>query len=417
MNAAFYNRHKKELKQIRDETRARLLGDILPFWEKRVVDQEYGGYYNCFDREGRLYDTTKQGWFVGRHMHTFSALYNQIEPRAEWLAIAQAGRDYMNTAFSAGEGRFHQELDRTGNVTAGTSSIFTDHFAVKGLYEYIRAASKTEDEQELLYAKDLSDNLFRHVKDQELMRREGIPDGWQKHSVNFMNLIVALESRTLFGNTYEEIIRACVHKSLYEFASDQYEAPFETIKQDGTPCLLGPGRIIDAGHTMESLWFCMRAGMEYNEPAWIRRAGHIMDWVITRCYDQTYGGFIQHADVGRPCPDNEFLTTDYHGITVGWEDKIWWVQAEALFALLMSGLLNENERQLSCFKELWRYIGRYFCDRDYGEWYSVLNRDGSVLCDKKGFALKGAYHIPRCLMQMVILLDWYITRGNDGNNA
>ncbi len=408
METTFYQKHRKELEQIRDETRAQLLEDIIPFWEKRVVDREWGGYYNCFDREGRLYDTTKQGWFVGRNMYTFSALYNRIEPRDEWLAIAQAGRDYMNTSFAAGDGRFHQELDRCGGVITGTDSIFTDHFAVKGLYEYITAASKTEDEQELYYAKTLSDSLFRHVDDEAVLRREGIPDGWQKHAVNFMNLIVALESRPLFGSAYEEIARGCVHKSLYEFASDEYEAPFETIRKDGTPCLQGAGRIIDAGHTMESLWFCMRAGLEFDEPSWISRAGHVMDWVISRCYDKTYGGFIQHVDVDRKCPEHEFLTTDYHGIPVGWEDKIWWVQAEAQFALLMSGILNENEGHFACFKELYDYTGRYFRDREYGEWYSVLNRDGSVLCDKKGFALKGAYHIPRCLMQMVTLLDWFL---------
>lgn len=408
METTFYQRHRKELEQIRDETRAELLEDIIPFWEKRVVDRECGGYYNCFDREGRLYDTTKQGWFVGRNMYTFSALYNQIEPRDEWLAIAQAGRDYMKTSFSAGDERFNQELDRNGTIITGTDSIFTDHFAVKGLYEYIVAASKTEDEQELLYAKTLSDSLFRHAGDRKILEKEGIPDGWQKHAVNFMNLIVALESRPLFGSTYEEIARDCVHKSLYEFASDSYEAPFEMIRKDGTPCLQGPGRIIDAGHTMESLWFCMRAGLEFGEPSWISRAGQVMDWVISRCYDRTCGGFVQHVDVDRTCPEQEFLATDYHGILAGWEDKIWWVQAEAQFALLMSGLLNENENHFACFRELYDYIGRYFRDRKYGEWYSVLNRDGSVLCDKKGFALKGAYHIPRCLMQMVTLLDWYL---------
>lgn len=412
MKTEFYSQHKRELEQIRDEVRAQLLDDVIPFWEKRVVDRECGGYYNCFDREGQLYDTTKQGWFVGRNLYTFSALYNHMETRKEWLEIAQAGRNYMDTSFYAGDGRFNQELDRDGKVIAGTTSIFTDHFAVKGLYEYIRAASKTEDEKEMMFAKTLSDELFCHVKEQDVIRGEGIADGWQKHAVNFMNLIVALESRPLFGNAYEDIIRTCVHKSLYEFANDKYEAPFENIRSDGTPCLEGAGRIVDAGHTMESLWFCMRAGLEFHEPAWIERAGHVMDWVIARCYDETYGGFVQHVDVERSCPEKEFLSTDYHGIPVGWDDKIWWVQAEALFALLMSSILNENERHFTYFKKLYGYVEQYFRDRDYGEWYAVLHREGSVLCDKKGFALKGAYHIPRCLMQTVTLLDWYLTGDN-----
>ena len=78
MKTEFYSQHKRELEQIRDECRAQLLDDVIPFWEKRVVDRECGGYYNCFDREGQLYDTTKQGWFVGRNLYTFSALYNHM---------------------------------------------------------------------------------------------------------------------------------------------------------------------------------------------------------------------------------------------------------------------------------------------------------------------------------------------------
>ena len=36
-----------------------LLNDIMPFWENRCLDKEYGGYLTCFDRKGGLTDDSK----------------------------------------------------------------------------------------------------------------------------------------------------------------------------------------------------------------------------------------------------------------------------------------------------------------------------------------------------------------------
>ena len=143
-----------------------------------------------------------------------------------------------------------------------------------------------------------------------------------------MTLLVALESRELFGNFYEDILRECVQKSLYEFVDDELKAPFENVKIGGTPELIGEGRLVDAGHTMESLWFSMIAGEVLNEVSWKKRAAEILDWVIERCYDEEKGGFYQHVDVENMEPEEEFLVTNYSGHPAAWNSKIWWVQAE-----------------------------------------------------------------------------------------
>ena len=57
---------------------------------------------------------------------------------------------------------------------------------------------------------------------------------------------------------------------------------------------------------------------------------------------------------------------------------------------------------------MYEYTELYFRDKKYGEWYSILNRDGGVLCDWKGFELKGPYHITRCLMKISLLAEKYL---------
>lgn len=46
---------KKLANQYKDE----LLDNVLPFWLENSQDHEYGGYFTCLDREGKVFDTDK----------------------------------------------------------------------------------------------------------------------------------------------------------------------------------------------------------------------------------------------------------------------------------------------------------------------------------------------------------------------
>lgn len=406
--SAFHKKHRAELERLLKTFEEELLEDVAPFWTQRVEDRQYGGYLTCFDREGVLTDTRKPGWFVGRTLYTFSLLCNAMGPRPEWLHLAQVGRDVLDTPFSRGDGRFNQMMSREGKVLEGFTSIFTDHFAVKGLYEYMEAAGKAADPAERALARRWTDRLFKDVQDPEVLRMEGVPAGMRKHAINFMTLAVALESHKIFENDYNDVLRQCVHRSLYEFASDAYEAPFEYVQANGEPRLEGVGRIIDPGHTMESLWFSIHAADRTGDTGDIARASAILDWVLARAYDKEYGGFYQHVDVDGRVPPDSWRTTRYGPYTADWTDKIWWVQAEGLYTLAASALYTENERHWRYFLAMADYVQSAFRDRKYGEWFAILHRDGSLLADCKGFELKGPYHVPRCLVNLCVLLRRYL---------
>lgn len=407
----FYKKNKLVLKRILTEIEEELLTDNVPFWEERICDRNYGGFLQGYNRRGELMDTDKYGWFVGRTMSTFGSLYHQAEQKPLWLDIVKSGREYMKGSFCAGKGRYNYQLSRQGSVKKGTTSIFTDVFAVEGLYEYLQCMEGEQKAEGLKYTENLSDILFDNIQNPQVLLQEGIREGFQKHAICFMQTLVALKSRAAFGNRYRDILTQCVEKTLYEFASDTYQAPFENIGTDGKPKLEKEGRIIDPGHTMEALWFSMEAGKECDNKKYIERAQVVLDWVIDRAYDEEFGGFYQHVDIDGAVKDKEFLESSYAGRPVAWNDKVWWVQAEGLNALLMSALYNENERHFSYFLKQYDYVEQYFRDKEYGEWFALLKRDGSILSDEKGFELKGPYHVPRCLMTMKLLITEYIKKG------
>ena len=71
---------KKLARLYKDE----LLDNVLPFWLEHSQDNEYGGYFTCLDRDGRVFDTDKFIWLQGREVWMFSMLYNKVEKRQEW---------------------------------------------------------------------------------------------------------------------------------------------------------------------------------------------------------------------------------------------------------------------------------------------------------------------------------------------
>ena len=77
--------------QYKDE----LLNNVLPFWLENSQDHEYGGYFTCLDREGRVFDTDKFIWLQGREVWMFSMLYNKVEKRKEWLDCAVQGGEFL----------------------------------------------------------------------------------------------------------------------------------------------------------------------------------------------------------------------------------------------------------------------------------------------------------------------------------
>ncbi len=82
----------KRIDELRAYFRDRLVNDTLAFWVNHAVDTEMGGFTFFLDRQGRTLSTDKPMWTHGRAAWLFARLYNELEPREEWLdAFAARG--------------------------------------------------------------------------------------------------------------------------------------------------------------------------------------------------------------------------------------------------------------------------------------------------------------------------------------
>jgi N-acylglucosamine 2-epimerase len=398
--------HKKNRAELTQFYRHHLLEDIMPFWQSRTLDKEQGGYFTCFDRQGNLTDTDKYIWMQGRQLWMFSAIYNQLEPRQEWLNLAQEGRDFLVAHAYAGNGRWFYQLDRQGQMKCPKLSFYTDAAALSGLCEFAQASNSDADQSliEETFAQfernfyDPDFNEYHHF----------IHDpNYKYHGKYMITLNVCTIIAPLLGEARtRELCDHCLEQILNVFAKDEHQILFEAVGQDGSFVDSEAGRIFNPGHAIESMWFCMEIARQRNDQAVIDRCIQVIDWAYEKGIDKVHGGFFNLLDShGRDVTQSRYYQEIYVPFDELWDDKCWWPHAEALYALLLAAELGPKPECLDRFYDLHDFCQKNFFDPEFGEWYESLNREGKPKLTNKGASYKGAFHLPRALMLIVRLLD------------
>jgi len=78
--------------QLRQLCRDLLVDGLAPFWFRHGIDWSCGGVLTCMTDSGELISDDKYIWSQARSVWTFSALYNRIEPKGEFLDAARISR-------------------------------------------------------------------------------------------------------------------------------------------------------------------------------------------------------------------------------------------------------------------------------------------------------------------------------------
>jgi N-acylglucosamine 2-epimerase len=116
--------------QLRDVYRDGLLDDTLKFWINHCVDRDHGGFMMSLDADGSIVDTDKSVWQQGRFTWLLGELYNNVEPREDWLALAKHGISFIDEhCFDETDGRMWFHLSRDGKPIRKRRYAFSESFA------------------------------------------------------------------------------------------------------------------------------------------------------------------------------------------------------------------------------------------------------------------------------------------------
>ncbi|PSL07176.1 AGE family epimerase/isomerase [Cecembia rubra] len=371
-----------------------LLNDVVPFWEKHSLDREYGGYFTCLDREGKVFDTDKFVWLQGRQAWTFAMLYNKVEKNPAWLESSRLGIDFLKKHGMDEEGNFYFSLDRKGSPLVKPYNIFSDCFAAMAFSQYGQASG----DQESL---DLAVSTFNNI-----LERQHNPKGKYSKIISdtrtlkgfslpmiLSNLCLELEP-LLEKSLVEKTIDACVKEVMEVFLDRESLMVYENLLEDGSLSDSFEGRLINPGHGIEAMWFMMDIAKRRGDKALATLAKDVTLNLLDYGWDKEFGGIFYFLDrKGHPPQQLE------------WDQKLWWVHLETLVALAKAYQMTGDAACMDWFEKVHNYSWKHFADPEFGEWYGYLNRRGEVLLQLKGGKWKGCFHVPRGMFQVWRTLD------------
>ncbi|MBP1677012.1 MAG: N-acylglucosamine 2-epimerase [Bacteroidetes bacterium] len=383
-----------DFKGLAEQYKEELLGNVLPFWLDNSQDRDFGGYFTCLDREGKVYDTDKFVWLQGREVWMFAMLYNKVEKKQEWLDCAIQGAEFLRKYGHDGDYNWYFSLTRDGAPLVEPYNIFSYTFATMAFGQLSLATGNKDYEY-------IAQTTFRKI----LSKTENPKGKWNKAVPGTRDLKgfalpmilcnLTLEIEHLLDEDFLiNTIEVCIHEVMDVFYKPELGIVVENVDMNGNLSDSFDGRLVNPGHSIEAMWFMMDLGVRLNRPKLIQKATDIALKMVEYGWDKQYGGIFYFLDRNGNPPQQ-----------LEWDQKLWWVHVETLITLIKGYQLTGSAGCLEWFERVHEYTWSHFKDHEHPEWFGYLNRQGEVLLNLKGGKWKGCFHVPRGMYQCWKILE------------
>lgn len=389
---------KDDLIKLRDFYRDQLLQDTVPFWFPRSYDKEHGGFLLMRDADGSLIDDDKAVWIQGRATWLLATLYNTVEQRPEWLEGAQLGYDFLNRHCFDTDGRMFFHVTRNGQPIRKRRYFFSETFYVIAAAAYAVATGSSEAAER---AREVFGRCIAYATGEHHLPAK-FTDTRPAISIG-TPMILLNTAQQLRATIGDDRCDAWIDRWITEietyFVKDDIRCVMEQVAPDGSIIDHIDGRTLNPGHAIEGAWFILaEARHRNNDPRLVDLGCRMLDYMWERGWDSTYGGILYFRDVYHK-PVQEY-----------WQDmKFWWPHNEVIIATLLAFLMTGDKKYAEWHQQVHEYAYRHFHDKQQGEWFGYLHRDGSIAQTAKGNLFKGPFHLPRQEWYCMQLLNQTLT--------
>ena len=375
---------KKYTDHFKNFYKSQLLNDTIPFWFPKSIDKEYGGFLLMRDRDGSLIDNDKAVWIQGRTTWLLATLYNTVEQKTEWLEGAKIGSDFLLNHCFDRDGQMFFHVAQDGKPIRKRRYFFSETFTVIALAAYAKAAG---DEELAVRARGLFGKCIAYSKgDLKLPPKYSDTRPSKGIGIPMIMINTAQQLRETIGDPgCDDWITGWINEIETYFVKDDIQCVMEQVTPDGQIIDHIEGRTLNPGHAIEGAWFILHeAKYRNNDPHLIELGCKMLDYMWERGWDKEFGGIFYFRDVyGKPVQEY-------------WQDmKFWWPHNEAIVATLLAYTLTGDEKYKRWHQLVNNYAYTQFHDKEFGEWFGYLHRDGTVAQTAKGNLFKGPFHLPR----------------------
>lgn len=399
---------------LANEVRRSLTHDVLDQWFPRAVDRQRGGFHQSYaadwsrlaGEERSIVYQSRLTWLAAKAAPEFPARSR------EYQAYSKHGLDFLrDQMWDKEDGGLYWELDDRGQpVRDGEKHAYGMAFAI---YAASTNYEITKDPQALDLAQRAFSWLDQHAHDAanggyyEALRRDGTPiltPGTEtndfigtRYGFKSMNThIHLLEALTELNHIWPTAHVQARLREVFGLVRDTINVPAAgAMNLFFTPDWRAVPDHDSYGHDVETAFLLIEAAEalgEADEKTW-GIARRLVDHALDFGYDPEHGGLYDAGGTFTP---------------VTGMDKIWWVQAESLNALLLMhrkyGM--ETSGYWDAFSRQWNFIREHQIDRKNGGWFQSVSREGKVPANPiKSDRWTEGYHQGRALLNVSAALS------------
>lgn len=381
-----------------EEIRNHLTDCIIPFW-KKLRDDENGGYYGYMDYDLQVDQKAVKGCILNSRITWFFANAYLTLHDESLLQEARRGYEFMQKyCVDKEKGGVFWSVAYDGTPEDTTKHTYNQAFSIYALSSYYDASKDKE-------ALETAMELFRIIEERctdEIGYKEAFDRDFQEIENDKLSENGVIAEKTM--NTLLHVFEA--YTELYRVSGDaDVKKRLEWIMDTIADKIYNPKlhrqevffdremhSILDLhsyGHDIETAWLIRRGTDILGEKAYEDKMLPIILDLTSQVYKVAFDG-------------HSFANECEKGVVD--QNRIWWVQAEAVVGFLNAyALAPEHTEYRDAAKAEWEFIKEHVVDKREGsEWFWDVNIEGKAVSGKPIVEpWKCPYHNGRMCLEVI----------------